>query len=910
MYSNKPLVFQDEAGEFQGLTIDVLRYIASQEGWNLQFKEGSWPECLERLEKGEIDLQVAIAMSVERAKIFSYPQQTLLTNWGRLYRHPGAAVESILDLDGKTVALLEQDIHAKVFIDLMEKFGKDVKLVYVKNYDDVLVQVERGTVDVGVVNRMYAMQNAHRFQVETTPMIFNPIEVRYAAPKGKNSHLLQAIDHHLQILRKNKDSVYYQSLEKWFGQSHVVRIPAWIQPALLIIGGLFVLVFAISLLLRRQVAVKTGELKDVNQQLTAQIQQQQLVEEALRGSEEKLRTLIETTDTAYFVVDKYGIVYETNSEYVRLAGYKNFAEIKGRSVLEWTAEHDRERNRRGLARCYSEGVIRNLEIDYIDLDKHITPVEINASVFRKNDQTWILGMLRDITERKEAAAALQKEKELLSVTLRSIGDGVITTDTDGKITFLNKVAEKLTGWSDEEARGQRAETVFHIINEKTGERCPSPVQRVIEQARKINLAYHTALIAKDGSRKTIADSGAPIRNRMSTIVGVVIVFRDVTNEYRMEEEVLKIRKLESLGVLAGGIAHDFNNILSGILGNIELAHFRIAEKDEEAASLLSDAQKATRRAGKLTHQLLTFSKGGDPVRESTSLPELVRESAAFVLQGSKIACDYFFAEGLWAVDVDSGQISQVIQNIILNADHAMPEGGRIRINCTNVVDPASEVLLSAQEGHFVRIILQDSGIGIPPDILDKIFDPYFSTKQYGSGLGLAICHSIINKHEGYLTVDSIPGKGTTFTIYLPAVLSKTVSISEKSKIVVAGKAARIMIMDDEEMLRDVAGAQLIALGHEAVPVSDGEEAIRRYQALRDLGTPVDLVIMDLTIPGGMGGQEAAQKLLQIDPQAKIIVASGYSNDPVMANCREHGFVASIAKPFDMRELGNILTSVL
>lgn len=910
VYSNKPLVFQDEQGEFQGLAIDVLRYVAKQEGWDLQFRSGTWSECLERLEKGEIDLQVAIAVSAARQKLFSYPRQTLLTNWGRLYRYPGAAVESILDLDGKTAALLKKDIHAKVFVDLMEKFGKEVKAVYLESYEQILAQVEEGGVDVGVVNRMYAMQNAHRFQVEVTPMIFNPIEVRYAAPKGENAHLLQAMDRHLQFLRENKNSIYYKSLEKWFGQSHVAGLPAWLQPVLLFVASLFVLVFIVSLLLRRQVAVKTVELKEVNQQLTGQIRQQQLAEEALRGSEEKLRTLIDTTDTAYFVVDGQGVVQEANSEYVRLAGYGDLAEIKGRSVLEWTAEHDRERNRLGLARCNSEGGIRNLEIDYVGLDNSITPVEINASVFRKNNQILIMGMLRDIKARKEAEAALQTEKELLAVTLRSIGDGVITTDTQGKITFLNKVAEKLTGWSDEEARGKQSREVFHVINEKSGKRCPSPVQKVMELARIIDLTDHSALIAKDGSRKMIADSGAPIRDRDSKIVGVVIVFRDVTNEYRMEEELLKVRKLESVGVLAGGIAHDFNNILSGILGNIELAHFRIAEKDEEAASLLSDAQKATKRAGKLTQQLLTFSKGGEPVKESISLPELVRDSAAFVLQGSKIACEYSFAEGLWAVDVDSGQISQVIQNIILNADHAMPEGGRITISCTNVTDPATEALLRGHEGDFVRIVLQDSGVGIPREILDRIFDPYFTTKQHGSGLGLAICHSIINKHDGYLMVDSSPGHGTTFTIYLPAVLTARITPPEKSRIVVAEKSARIMIMDDEEMLREVAASQLMALGYEPVLAVNGEEAINSYQEMQKQGTPVDLVIMDLTIPGGMGGQEAAQKLLQIDPQAKMIVASGYSNDPVMANCREHGFVASIAKPFDMRELSNILTSVL
>jgi len=263
--------------------------------------------------------------------------------------------------------------------------------------------------------------------------------------------------------------------------------------------------------------------------------------------------------------------------------------------------------------------------------------------------------------------------------------------------------------------------------------------------------------------------------------------------------------------------------------------------------------------------------------------------------------------------VDIGQIGQVIQNIIINAKHAMPEGGTIAITCENVENAASEALLSVDKGNFVCIRIQDTGVGIPKEIINKIFDPYFTTKQEGSGLGLAICHSIVNKHDGYLTVSSIPGKGTIFTIYLPAIYdawSSEDGIRESLISNSAAKAARIMIRDDEKMLRDVAASQLGVLGHEAILVNDGVQAINKYQELQDSGNPVDIVIMDLTIPGGMGGQETAEKLLSIAPDAKIIVASGYSNDPVMANYRENGFCAAIAKPFDLQQLNSAISSIL
>ncbi|MCF6185901.1 MAG: ATP-binding protein [Desulfobulbaceae bacterium] len=565
--------------------------------------------------------------------------------------------------------------------------------------------------------------------------------------------------------------------------------------------------------------------------------------------------------------------------------------------------------------------------NHLLVDEHGEPAGVHVWEFRNTltgqwfecrDQAirWTDGRLvrmeiaTDISARKQAEAALMEEKERLSVTLRSIGDGVITTDIEGRVLFLNKVAEELTGWENGEAQGRPSTEVFNIINEKTSRKCVSPVQRVIQLGRIVGLANHTALIARDGSVRSIADSGAPIRDRESEIIGVVIVFRDITNEKKMEEELLKVRKLESVGVLAGGIAHDFNNILSGILGNIELAGYRVAQEDSETVSLLHEATKATRRAAKLTGQLLTFSKGGEPVREMAALPELISESADFVLRGSPIVCTYDLPEHLWMVEVDSGQISQVIQNIILNAKHAMPEGGTIAICCTNVHDAATEALLSVDNGNYVRITLQDTGIGIPREILNKIFDPYFTTKQEGSGLGLAICHSIINKHDGYLLVDSVPGKGTTFTIYLPAVLHADDEVAAKPKTASAVQAARVMVMDDEELLRALAKSQLLTLGHEAILVVDGEQAINRYQELQDRGMPVDLVIMDLTIPGGMGGEEAAGKLLQLDAGARIIVASGYSNDPVIANYREHGFCAAITKPFDLAELSRAIESAL
>ncbi len=651
-----------------------------------------------------------------------------------------------------------------------------------------------------------------------------------------------------------------------------------------------------------------GKLMD---SLLYEVRERKLAEVDLALGRQQLQTIFDSSPAAIFIHDMDGTILDLNRTMLEMFGVDKEEGLALSVADDYSSPDNSSEMVSDFWQKASEGEPQ--QFDWLARRPHdgfVFAAQVNLEKILFGDREVICATIQEITARKKAEENLASEQERLAVTLRSIADGVIATDVEGKVVLLNKVAEELTGWSNEEAQGKPSTEVFNIINEKTGQSCVSPIQRVLETGNTIGLANHTALVARDGGVRSIADSGAPIRDRESVIVGGVLVFRDVTHEKKIEEELLKVRKLESIGVLAGGIAHDFNNILSAILGNVELAAYRVAEKDTKTAILLADAQKASKRAAKLTQQLLTFSKGGVPVREVTTLPALVTDSADFVLHGSQVVCTYSFPDELWMVDADGGQIGQVIQNIILNAKHAMPEGGSIVICCANVKDPAKEARLTVDTGNFVRITIQDTGTGIPREIRDKVFDPYFTTKQEGNGLGLAICHSIINKHEGFLTVDSVSGKGTTFTIYLPAVFSSETFIDVEPGVTPSVKGARIMVMDDDEMVRKVAAAQLTILGHEPVLVTDGDQAIKRYQELQDCGTPIELVIMDLTIPGGMGGQEAAQKLLQLDPQAKLIVASGYSTDPVMANCREYGFCSAVAKPFDLTELSRVIESVL
>lgn len=536
---------------------------------------------------------------------------------------------------------------------------------------------------------------------------------------------------------------------------------------------------------------------------------------------------------------------------------------------------------------------------------------VTARPFR-DAQGKLVGIIQnfqDITPRKMAERTLAAERERLAITLNSIGDGVICTDTDGRVTLFNSMAEKLTGWTSVEAIGRPLEEIFRLVNIRTGLPCENPVDKVLTTGNVVGLADHSLLVGRDGEKRQIADSGAPIRDHDGAIIGVVLVFRDITRQLQMEKELQKIQKLESIGVLAGGIAHDFNNLLVAIIGNLSLTE-PLVEGDSKARELVHNAKAASLRAKELTCQLLTFAKGGAPVKKTSSLADVIRESVGFVLHGEKVNCIFQIPDDLWLVEIDQGQISQVMQNLVINARDAMPDGGTITISCVNLEEITGENLPGADNGPFVRLTVSDTGCGIDRALMERIFEPYFTTKEAGNGLGLAICHSIISQHGGHITVESRRGAGSSFKIYLPAVPG--VQATEP----VAGDQDRtghggghVLVMDDEELVREVTRSMLEDLGYTAVTVTEGREAVQVFRQHQEAGTPFDIVIMDLTVPGGMGGREAAVEILALDPQARLVVSSGYSNDPVMADCRKYGFAAALVKPYMVHELESVLAEL-
>jgi PAS domain S-box-containing protein len=522
--------------------------------------------------------------------------------------------------------------------------------------------------------------------------------------------------------------------------------------------------------------------------------------------------------------------------------------------------------------------------------------------------TGVLSSGVDITERKCSEAALAAQKEHLDVTLRSIGDGVIATDTRGQILVMNPVAEQLTGWTATEAIGRRLEDVLTVVDARTSTRIEDPVARVLRAQGVVEQCDQILLEARDGIQRAISQTASPIRHHDGSAVGVILVFRDVTERNRLIEQTQRAERLDAIGILAGGIAHDFNNLLGGIFGYLCLAREHAAA-DSAQAGTLDEALQVFERARELTRQLLTFSKGGAPVRNTIDLRRLLIDCTRFALSGSAIASHVRLTPELPNVSADANQMWRVIDNLVRNAAQAMPRGGSLSIT-GNTVQLAASNRLQLAAGNYVRISVADNGPGIAPDVLPRIFDPFFTTKEQGSGLGLATAYSVVKRHEGHIEVESQLGVGTTFNIYLPVAAE---SVSSPRSVVTAAShrgSGRALVLDDEPYLCRLFEKFLTRMGYEVTVVNNGHDAILAVDAALVDGRPYRVALLDLTIPGGMGGKEAVSILRQKCPSLVTIAASGYSDDPIMAYPKQYGFDAGIAKPFAINELQALLTALV
>lgn len=526
-------------------------------------------------------------------------------------------------------------------------------------------------------------------------------------------------------------------------------------------------------------------------------------------------------------------------------------------------------------------------------------------VFPRKGDTSVLLTFTSITSNNKLAFAALKQTyrqllQRLTVTLRSINEGVITTDTRGIVEFINPKAELITGWLAKDAVGKPIEQVIQLLRERDESPLPFPIQEVLNTNLPIGREHGVLLRTPAGNKHPISFNLSPILNDNYEELGTVLTLEDISQKLRIEEELQKIHKMDSLAILSAGIAHDFNNFLTSIMGNLSLARNSL-DPEHRLYSILKNAERGTQHAKLLTDRLYSFSKVTSVLKKPCCIKSLLKDTANFILSGTETRWKSSFSEKLWACEIDEGQISQVLNNLLINANQAMPTGGVITIqarNRTMLWDSA----LALANGPYVEIKIIDQGSGIERQYLPKLFEPYFTTKPKGNGLGLATSYSIIKSHEGHIEVSSTVGVGTTFTLFLPANPEHKIIPQDERQTKVLQGVGHILVMDDDELVQDISGQMLMHLGYTVEFATSGEEALEKYKQAEANGTPISLILLDLSVGQGSGGTAALKLLRAYDPAVKTILCSGYSHREEVRFFDQHGFNGVIIKPYNIEQL--------
>lgn len=640
--------------------------------------------------------------------------------------------------------------------------------------------------------------------------------------------------------------------------------------------------------------------RDVTEEKEREVERHQIAS-ALRESEEKYRTLFENLPVGIFRSTAAGRLISINPTFAAMFGYRTPEEMSDINAADlYFDRSERDSYVADLKKSKEEYSAHEFRMRRRDEASFWVLSNVRAIRDGQGEIQFLDGTIRDITELKRTYGALRESEERFRTIFETAHDAIFIKDSQSRYISVNAGMERLFGTSREHLIGR---TDLELFGPEEGANNQETDRRAM--AGEMVEKEHTTTIR--GESLIFHVCKVPMRNPDGAVTGICGIARDVTEKRRLEAELVRSDKLESIGVLAGGIAHDFNNLLTAIMGNVSLVK---SEHDPNGQSFqcLSDVEKAAVRAKGLTHQLLTFAKGGTPHKEVIQLGEVVREATLFSLTGSSVKCEFDFAPDLYDVEADGDQISQVISNLVINAVQAMPKGGIIRIKLENA-DTTDHGIPTASAERWVQICVSDQGDGIPATILPKIFDPFFTTKESGNGLGLAIVYSIITKHGGHVEVYSCEGSGATFTILIPAV-TKTARTSTNLPDDDLRGDGRILVMDDEVLIRQMADLCLTHYGYDVVTVADGAGAIAEFESARTADRPFHLVILDLTIPGGVGGAVTLERLRRIDPEIRAILASGYSSDRAVTDFAALGFSGRIHKPYRAETLARAVLTAM
>jgi len=754
----------------------------------------------------------------------------------------------------------------KACADLLKISEKEVVGIY-NILNDNLVR-EQGFLPL--VQRVYDTGETARFEIRYDSSALEPLQLEHHALvildvtvfaiKDSQNNITNAVIQHIDITKRRESEA---SLQR-----NNVELDA-------------------------RVRERTRDLTAANESLRSEIAERKLTEEELGRSEQSYRLLFDQMRNGCALYEVVAAetgetldlrVLDINPALEKMTGSRK-KQVVGRNVRDLFPDSEVTWVE-PLAQVARSVRPLTFHVHSLRLGRHF---DVSAFSPRSGQ---VAAIFDDVTERYLMEQALRESEELFRTLCAAAPIGIFMTGSQGIGIYSNPRLQELAGvsagdglsWNNALHPEDRELTIFLWQEAVAG-------SAVFQHEYRLLVAGETVWV------RTLA---RPFKGPEGELAGYVGVVEDTTEQRQVREELLNMQKLESLGVLAGGIAHDFNNILSIILGYISLARAK-ANDPELVLSRLKDGERGVMRARELTQRLLTFARGGDPVKKIVRMNELLREAADFGSLGSNVHCELILSERPLLVSADEGQLSQVVHNLVINATQSMPAGGTITIR--------SDWEPSAEAGGVVKFSVSDAGTGISDEHKARIFDPYFTTKQ-GSGLGLTSCYAIIKKHGGTIAVESELGEGSVFSVCLPGCEAQVEPEPVARLTETRAGVGRILVMDDDPLIREVAQAMLEQLGYRADGVADGEAAVERYRRGREIGEPYVAVIMDLTVRGGLGGKEAVQLLLRVDPGVKAIVSSGYSADPVMGSCREYGFSAVLVKPYNRHDLSRVLQELL